>query len=68
MILMRTPCGRAMEGQGKKWKGRARELNGETASAHAEEKPDERRGDWMVCDENMGNSSTEMDYCQDTVL
>ena len=37
-------------------------------SAHAEEKPDERRGDWVDCDENMGHDNTRMDYCQDTVL
>jgi len=44
------------------------ELNAEAPGAQREEKPDERRGDWVVCDENMGHDSTGMDYCQDIVL
>jgi hypothetical protein len=37
-------------------------------SAHAEEKPGEGRGERVVCDENMGHGSAEIDYCKDTVL
>jgi len=45
-----------------------KEPNAETVSANWEEKPDEGRGDWVDCGENMGHGSAEIDYCQDIVL
>ena len=40
------------------------ELNAEAPGAQREEKPGERRRDWEDCDEIMGQSTTDLRYCQ----